>query len=212
MIFISEKAPENIIGAFKNPILVRENPKLSGSIASHPDMHMCLFPDGEIIYAREDELYGEYPENIGFNAVCIDRYFIHNLKYTNKRVLKKAKEMGLSFVNVRQGYTKCSCVVVDGQSVITADRGIAAELEKLPDVKILTVSQGNVELSGYDYGFLGGASGTVDGTLWFAGDITLHPDFDKIAGFIRDREVDFRWIPGTPLTDVGSIIEGQIIK
>ena len=62
-------------------------------------------------------------------------------------------------------------------------------------------------LSGYDYGFLGGASGLADGVLWFAGDLSRHPDFDKIMDFLDRREIAVRWFPDIPLTDVGSIIQ-----
>ncbi len=207
MVYISEFAPEEIKNDFCGAVFVKNNPALSGGVASHPDMHMCLFRDGTAVFSRPGEVYGEYPENIGFNAVCLDRYFIHNLRYTNPRVLKIAEEKGLAAVNVRQGYTKCSCVIVDGRSIITADPGIAAALNEVKDVEVLKVSPGHVELSGYDYGFLGGASGLADGVLWFTGDLSRHPDFDKIADFITGRGVNFKWFPEIPLTDVGSIIQ-----
>ena len=207
MIYISEFAPETVKNAFCGAVFVKNNPALSGGIASHPDMHMCLFRDGTAIFSRPGEVSGEYPESIRFNAVCLDRYFIHNLKYTNPRVLKAAEERGIQLVNVRQGYTKCSCVVPDGKSIITADRGIARVLSGLGDVEVLTVSPGHVVLSGYDYGFLGGASGLVDGVLWFAGDLSRHPDFDKIMDFLDRRKIAVRWFPDIPLTDVGSIIQ-----
>ena len=207
MVYISEFAPEEIKNDFCGAVFVKNNPALSGGVASHPDMHMCLFRDGTAVFSRPGEVYGEYPENIGFNAVCLDRYFIHNLRYTNPRVLKIAEEKGLSAVNVRQGYTKCSCVIVDGRSIITADPGIAAALNEVKDVEVLKVSPGHVELSGYDYGFLGGASGLADGVLWFTGDLSRHPDFDKIVDFITGRGVNFKWFPEIPLTDVGSIIQ-----
>lgn len=205
-VYISEKAHALLKNEFTDKVLVRKAAPLYSAIEAHPDIYMCRLPDGRVLKARDGELGGAYPLDIPFNALCLDKYFVHNLKYTNKRLLKCAEEYGLVPVNVKQGYTKCSCVVVDGKSVITADNGVYSALSVLGDVDVLKIRPGYVSLKGLEYGFLGGASGRVGDTVYFSGDITQHPDYGEIYAFIRERNVGIKAFP-FPLEDVGSIIE-----
>ena len=58
MIYISELAPETVKNAFCGAVFVKNNPALSGGIASHPDMHMCLFQRRHGEYFQDQ---GRYP-------------------------------------------------------------------------------------------------------------------------------------------------------
>jgi len=78
---------------------------------------------------------------------------------------------------------------------------------KNTDVEVLTVREGHVLLPGFDTGFIGGASGRVGDEIIFNGDLSAHPDFEKIRDFIQCRGLKVRYFPGLPLTDIGSIIE-----
>ena len=131
----------------------------------------------------------------------------HDIPKHFKNVDAAAKAAGKIPVDVRQGYARCSSAVVDGRSVITADPGIAAALMKLGDVDVLTVEPGHVLLPGFDYGFIGGASGRVGDELIFSGDLSAHPDFRAIEAFADQRGVRLKCFPEFPLTDIGSIIE-----
>ena len=188
-------------------VCVGPTDEVYGAINSHPDIRMCAVTDRRLIKARPGELGREYPECAAFCALCLDRYFIHNLKITDPRLLEAAKEAGKTPVDVRQGYARCSSAVVDGRSVITADPGIAAALRKLGDVDVLTVTEGHVLLTGFDHGFIGGASGRVGDELIFNGDLSAHPDHCAIEKFAAERGIRIRYFPEFPLTDIGSIIE-----
>jgi len=205
-VLLSKNADKRLIEEFQDVILVDKTAPVYDAVSCHPDIYYCRFADENVIKAMSGEIGEAYPENIGFNAVCLDRYFIHNLKYTNPRLLEYAKQLDLQLINVKQGYAKCSCVVVDGKGIITADDGIYSVLSKFDDIDILKVTAGHVLLSGFDYGFLGGASGRIGDTVYFAGDITKHPDFKAIRTFILNRNVNLKWFD-FPLTDIGSIIE-----
>ena len=115
-------------------------------------------------------------------------------------------ELELELINVKQGYTKCNCVVVDGHSIITSDQGIIGTLKKYPDIDVLPICQGFVSLDGFEYGFLGGASGRVGDEIIFNGDLSAHPDYDSIGRFIASRHLQLKFFPEYPLTDVGSIL------
>ena len=179
------------------------------AVDSHPDMYFCkmgVTAHAHLFKGDPREIGAAYPENIRFNAVCLDRYFIHNLRYTSPALLRQAHELGLHPVNVRQGYTKCNCVVVDGSAVITADRGIVSALKKCPDIDVLPISQGFVNLVKFEYGFLGGASGRVGDEIIFNGNMIDHPDHEAIRQFIENRGLRMTYFPDYPLTDIGSIL------
>ena len=183
-------------------------------LACHPDMFMCKMgaaPDADTIsyFAQNDiSLSPDYPDDIAFNAACTGRYFIHTHKYTAPVLLKRAEASGMTLVDVRQGYAKCSTVVVDDCSVITYDRGIAKAC-KASGMDVLTVCPGYIILPGYNTGFIGGASGRVDDTVIFNGDLSSHPDFRAMTDFIERRGLEVKWFREWPLTDIGSIIQIQ---
>ncbi len=184
---------------------------VSGPLSCHPDMFMCkmgVSDDAEIIsYFTQNEtrLSSEYPYDIPFNAACTGKYFIHNLKYTAPVLLKRAEELGLEMVDVRQGYAKCSTVIIDEGSVITYDRGLGKACTQA-GMNVLMITPGHVLLPGYDTGFIGGASGRTGDTVIFNGDLSAHPDPDSIVRFIEERGLNVKWFPEWPLTDTGSII------
>ncbi len=208
--------------------LVRTSGIVQEPVSCHPDMFMCcLRPDGngQIVFCPDiadvirtdsdsalssfqpgnSSLRKEYPYDIAYNAACTGRYFIHNLRYTDPVLLSLARRSGMKLVDVRQGYAKCSTVIVDERSVITYDHGLAESCRKA-GMDVLMVSPGHVLLAGYNTGFIGGTSGRVGDTIYFNGDLTAHPDAGRIAAFIVDRGIKVRWFGDRPLTDIGSII------
>ena len=107
-------------------------------------------------------------------------------------------------INVKQGYSKCSIVIVDEDSIITYDNGIANACEHA-GMNVLRIRPGYVALAGYKTGFIGGASGRVGDTIVFCGDISAHPDSTAITEFIQERGLNIKSF-SFPLTDIGSII------
>lgn len=179
---------------------------VNGAIASHPDIFMCRDTvRGVTIHGDMAKIGRDYPENAAYCAVILEKYLICNLKHTAREILKYAENIGLEKIHVNQGYAKCSCAVVDGRSIITADDGIYKALAGC-DIDVLKIAGGYVQLEGYDYGFIGGACGTVGDELVFCGDLREHPDFEKICAFAEKRGVKVRYFEGVPLTDVGTII------
>lgn len=212
-IYISHSADKKIIGYLSTYGCRLQTVPSGGrtypAVDAHPDIYFCkmgVTRHPHIFKGDPREIGAAYPDNIGFNAVCLDRYFIHNLKYTSPSLLHHAKSLGLECISVKQGYTKCSCVVVDGNSIITADSGIIRAIKKYPDVDVLPISQGFVRLEGFAYGFLGGASGRVGNEIIFNGDLSKHPDFEAIRQFIESRGLTVKYFPEYPLTDIGSIL------
>lgn len=179
------------------------------AISCHPDVFLCKMgvkENAPVFSASAGDLGMDYPQDCAFNAACTGKYFIHNLSATNERLLLAAREMGMTLIDVRQGYTKCSTVIVDETSIITYDEGIARSCSRYEDLDVLLISPGFVRLDGYDTGFIGGCSGRVGEEIIFNGDLFAHPDFSRILPFIESRGLTCRWFADYRLTDIGSIL------
>lgn len=190
--------------------LVSESMNVSVPIASHADLFMCQFMEKYRSYIlhydkNKDNIMPGYPYEIPFNALSTGKFFIHNLKYTNQRLLEFAKSKNLKLVDVNQGYTKCSTVLVDENSIITDDNGIY-QASISAGLDVLKVEKGFVNLDGYKYGFIGGASGNNGKEIIFNGNLENHPSYAAILAFIINRGMEVKYFTGYPLTDIGSII------
>ena len=190
------------------------NKNLQSSVSSHPDM--SITPVGDVFvccpesfkyykgFLRERVICGKtslsshYPNDIAYNVLIYKNLAFGKKNYIDTVVLNELEKRNISVINVNQGYAKCSCTVCD-DGVITADDSIYDALIK-NDVRALKITPGHVKLSGYDYGFIGGASGIVLEKLTFFGDISKHPDFLKIKAFC-----DFDYFCDFELTDIGTI-------
>ncbi len=205
-VYISQYANVHLVEYLRNHKLivnfVKTN-KVYNEISSHPDIYMCQLGD-RLFHGNLDRLKFKYPGNIIFNSACTGKYFIHNLKYTNPELLKIATDMNMTLVDVKQGYAKCNIVVVNENSIITSDIGIASKCSNYMDV--LLIKSGHIFLQGFNYGFIGGTCGKFKDTIIFNGNLSAHPDFNDIIKFIHDKKLKCKWFSKYPLTDIGSIL------
>ena len=73
--------------------------------------------------------------------------------------------------------------------------------------EVLKIREGHIALEGYNYGFIGGASGRIDNKIIFFGNIQNHLDYDKIKSFIYEHNKEIQIICAQmPLTDIGGIV------
>jgi len=189
---------------------------------------MCrlgLWDFPELFFGDADKLSENYPGNIIYNAVCTGKYFIHNLKYTDRSLMQAARDrhrknkdelsisagegQPLETIHVAQGYTRCTCLPVTDDSFITSDMGIAGKLISA-GADVLTIKSGYIELPGFDYGFIGGCAGHLfineKPVVIFNGNLPSHPDFPQISSFIQERGIEILFFEDYPLTDIGSIL------
>lgn len=188
--------------------------KLQTPVSAHPDMTLTQIDDifvccpesfdyysnllGKCVISGGTELSSHYPYDIAYNVLIYKNLAFGKADYIDSIVKEELKKRNIELINVNQGYSKCSSAVCK-EGIITADDSIyKACCEN--GVNALKITLGYVELAGYDYGFIGGASGIIDGVLTFFGDIRKHPDCLKIKEFC-----EFNFIPDFPLTDVGTI-------
>ena len=107
--YISKNATEQLLKYLKSndcEIVFTHCDRVHDAIKDHPDIQLCRLKN-EIYQGDTDKLSEVYPSDIRYNAACTGKYFIHNLKYTDSDLLKKAENEGLILINVKQGYSKC---------------------------------------------------------------------------------------------------------
>ncbi len=204
---------------------------LAVAISSHPDT--LLFTHGKYIFCSEAycnipdvqnifnqlNAYGyklipcksilgdKYPFDIAFNVFTANKGIYGRLAYTEKEILTYTDKLDIKQINVKQGYAKCSTLVLGDKGIVTADNGIAAAAvqEGLQVLKISN-SPNAVSLAGYDYGFIGGACGVYKNKVYFTGNIDLHPDGDNINKFCNRLGFEVHSLCDRRLCDVGGIM------
>lgn len=224
---ISNKCERALLKRGFRVIKMPPSDRLGTAVASHPDM-LLFYHRGNIITSAEycekfpcvfsdirefsnatltfaDELYAhDYPNDAIFNALTIGEFIFIKEDTASLAVKGYAKRAGLTVVPTKQGYPACT-VLPFGNSAITADRGIADTLTK-QGIKVTLISNGDITLPPYEYGFIGGAAGVLGNTVYFLGDISLHRDFDKIKAALDSEGYISLSLSDEPLSDLGRII------
>lgn len=149
----------------------------------------------------------EYPQDAPLNLCLTDQYAICNPKTAEKSTVDYLTIRGdTQFIPCKQGYSRCAVCLVDARSIITADRGIASAAE-YAGLSVLWIQPGFVQLEGYAYGFIGGASFKISADkLAFTGKLDGHPDRELILRFLKERLIEPIYLTEEPVFDIGSAI------
>lgn len=193
---------------------------LSKPVMSHPDMLMhyvngklILSEDyynsnkeffdglGVLICTDDVKMKEEYPFDIAFDALGVGKVLYGKENFVST-VLKNEFER---FVSVKQGYTRCSVLYHESGCAITSDEGIAKALIK-DGIRVLRISEHGIALEGYNCGFIGGASGVCDETVFFFGDVMTHPCGEMIMTFLKQNKIKAVSLSDEPLSDYGGFI------
>lgn len=206
-------------------IKIHSQSQLAESVKNHADT-VCFYAGSGIVYVGAGEtllkneflqeeflteeisepVYSPYPHDTLLNALLLGKRLFANQKNLASELIDYCNAHSIKIVSVKQGYTKCSCAVVDKHSIITADEGIAKTAE-LEGIQVLRIRPGYIQLSGCSYGFIGGTCGKIArDKLAFAGRIQDHPDFPMIKDFLKKRGIHPVVLADEPLTDIGGIL------
>jgi hypothetical protein len=154
----------------------------------------------------EKVLKSNYPYNVAYNVARVSRYAIHNFRYTDEKLLYYLKKKGIELINVKQGYSKCSVSIVNNNAMMTSDPSIFKRCSGY-DIDILFIDAGYIELPGFDYGFIGGATGCISkNEFLFTGEYNNHPSRDKINQFLSKYGKKPIILSSKKIIDIGSII------
>ena len=222
---INPDTPENIIINLKKhdfePVKIEKTDLVSEYLAGHPDLQ--IFPYKKTIFCHPDisaeflkkidtyadikicstKLSHSYPDDIPYNILYIPGFAFHKIKHTEPGIKLHLEKDSVHFLNVNQGYTKCSSIPA-ANSIITADESIFKKCSE-SDIKALKISTGFVNLPGYKYGFLGGASGVFENRLYLTGNLENHPDKLNIEKFTESLNFDIFYLSDSDPIDLGSI-------
>ncbi len=200
--------------------------RLDMPVSSHPDMLIFYESDTVIVPAEYIGLNGslyeqltatgntvikddsvivsrEYPGDISFNVLDMEGFCFGRKPYVSAAIRDLIDRSGKELVDVRQGYAACSAAS-GGTFCITADPSLRSAVSE-HGMDVLMISAGSVRLKGYDYGFIGGASGYSDGSMYFFGDVTEHPDGNRIRDFLKEHGCGCISLGTGPLEDHGGI-------
>ncbi len=203
-------------------VTVKPHSNLPMQAAHHPDMQFlhikgnkCIVIDKNIDFLSKLENIGfsvieaenhysrEYPFDIGLNCVILNGCVIGKIDYIDTRIKRELSDY--KFINVSQGYTKCSVCIVDEHSLITEDESIYKNLKN--DFDVLKIESNCIELKGYNCGFFGGCTGLIDKNLLaINGELKYHKSCNDIVSFLKHRNIEFIELKAGNLIDIGSIV------
>ena len=219
--YLSQNADKRIIDALRQEgfeiRLLAPFSALSEPVSTHADM--LLFSVGDTIFKHKDyevtsiesaigidePIGANYPSDVPLNIALVGKNALCNTKHASKTALRYLEENGYTIHHVTQGYAHCSTCIVSENAIITADRSIASAAEKA-GIDVLRITEGNISLPPYSYGFIGGASGVTNGAVYFCGSLKHHPDGESIRSFCENHERRVVELVDAPLFDVGGIL------
>ena len=179
------------------------------SISSHPDIFFFCKDERHcesVICAPDNSVGNKYPDTCRFNAVGVGNILIHNLKYTDKKILELYRNLSTKSVqiNVNQGYTRCNLLALNETNYITSDLGIKRVLED-HNFNVFYVDPHQITLPGQKYGFFPGCCGLVDDNLVVCGSISRLKECKELRKFVRRNGMKIIELYNGELIDVGSI-------
>lgn len=144
-----------------------------------------------------------YPYDIPLNGLITDDIFMHNIKFTDKTLLKEVQNKKI--INVKQGYTKCSVLPINKKAFITNDKSISKSLT-YEGFDVLLVPPKDILLPSMNYGFIGGVGGMVSiDTLALFGDLKEYKYHDLIIDFLDKYNIKVLTLSSGKLVDRGSL-------
>ena len=204
-------------------------------IASHVDIY--YLKAGEMVFSSPEKkglvpfntvvcttpIGSKYPEDVPYNVCVVGKNAIHNFKYTDNIVKFYLERHGYNLINVEQGYSNCSTAVLDENSCITSDIGIAkalmdAGIDTLfvtePDIKLkrrtnkIFEDESRMSFENSDMqGFIGGAMTRLGDAVIVFGDIENLVNGSKIRKFIEKKGLKLHYFEGLDVVDYGGVLE-----
>lgn len=226
--FVDYRTTENEINSLKklnyDVIKIPKDNNLYEAINGHTDIQLNILDKHTLIVNKNinlsfkellktkninfiesnSTLSSKYPSNISLNAYITDNYLVHNLKFTDKKILEYCKNKKI--INVNQGYTKCSILPLREKAIITNDTGIYNTL-KNENFDILLLPFGDIELSGFNYGFIGGVGGMISSnSMAFFGSLDNYSFGNEVKKFLYKYDIKPIYLNNTKLIDRGSLL------
>lgn len=192
--------------------------RVSPPICAHSDVLYQKTTDNEIIISGCQRANKAVLENAGYKVKICDELkpgykteSLLNFIINNNTMIYNPQtalyiQGNHQKIQVKQGYTKCSTICVAENAYITDDENIYDALIKRGK-DCLKIKKGDIELKGYNYGFIGGASVNLNShEILFFGDITDTEDKSALILFLKKYNVKAIFIANKKLNDIGSAL------
>ena len=190
------------------------------SVASHPDIQIH-FVDGNTAYCEPTLYYYykkvlpdyvtlikgrsyvqfTYPGNCAYNIARVGKNIICNMSIADKKIIDYYKNNKYNIINVKQGYSKCNVCPLNDNLIVTEDMGIYHTVNESNKLRAVIMPVGKVKLAGFEYGFIGGASGLADNKLLLCGKAD-----DELSDILNTNKIEYIELSESLLCDYGSII------
>ena len=228
---VSGDMPEGMANTLRRsvPVLIRTMPLagLPDPVSSHPDMQLIIPAEGVIVHAPnlhprtaeqlrglgfelvpgERAPAGIYPWDIPYNVAIAGRHAFLNTRYADRVVLDWLEKTGRIISHVNQGYAKCSVCILNDEALITADEGIFRAARGNNMDVLLIPPQKSIAIPGYEYGFIGGATGLLSGQeMAFCGDVYALDSAEAILAFLQKHGIKPVSLTQSAVQDLGSLI------
>lgn len=192
------------------------------SIAAHPDVFFFQYADNQLVFAPNtpkewvaklhraglklmrgmSPLGFAHPETVRYNACGTENLLVHNLRFTDKRILELYE--GKTQINVNQAYTRCNLLALNENAFITSDEGIFRTLTDR-HFDVLFIDPHQIHLEGHDYGFFPGCCGLLEDKLLVCGNTESLKEKAELDDFLRKYRYQLVTLYDGELTDLGGM-------
>ena len=193
LIIIDARLPEEAILSLKkigDVFLLYSDNIVYESIKGHPDIFLTQIDDLVVMAPNapialkealkkhripflkgKTKLGKSFPNTVYYNAVCTTDFIIHKEGLTDGCILHETTKK--KHISVSQAYTRCNLMTLPDSSFITSDKGIEKSL-KAQSLEVYFFNSEDVQLSGQDHGFIGGAMGVSENKLYLIGNLKFY--------------------------------------
>ena len=203
------------------PVWLPDNPNVDYRLSGHADLSAVHLKENEIAIVKDDcidkdltsvgfkvkavdvKQSSAYPKDVALNFCIVGEYCICNKKTASAELIAS---LPYKLIECTQGYTKCSVLVVDDNSIITSDR-IIAEKAKVNGLDVLLIDDSFVKLEGFNKGFIGGSAFKISKhEIAFTGNINDRFCKELIESFLDKHSTKSIYLTDKDLFDIGSAI------
>jgi len=171
-----------------------------------PDYALAFLDKHKVNYVLGYEKVGaKFPETVKYNALINSEYLIHNLKYTDRKILELAEEKKLKLINIKQSYTRCTSLFLNKHKLLTSDELFYNKMTGL-GFNVLLIKSKKIKLEGFEFGFIGGCAGVSDGKIVFTSSISKLEESCEIRQFCESSGIEIIELTCEVMTDIGGLI------
>ena len=152
-----------------------------------------------------DGIGTKYPDNVSLNAALVGNNLICKETSLHPKVKEYCSDRNIRIINVNQGYTKCSTLILNENTIITDDESIF-KLSLINNISVLKIEKGDILLDKLTYGFIGGASLVYNNNVYIFGDINKHRNAKAICDIINKNGLNIVSVTNESIKDIGGAV------